>query len=243
MNRLDGKVALITGGARGMGAAKAALFVKAGATVIITDVDASQGEAVAESIGTSCRFLQQDVALESDWSRVVGQIEADHGKIDVLVNNAGIFRVMGTEDTTLVAWDQLVSINQTGTFLGIRSVVPGMKRNRSGSIINLSSIAGLAGAPGCPAYAATKWAVRGLTKSAALEFAEFGICVNSVHPGLVDTRMMDEIPQSSEELDARVPLGRQGTVEEVARMVLFLASDDASHCSGHEFVVDGALKA
>ena len=150
---------------------------------------------------------------------------------------------MGTEDTTLATWDQLVSINQTGTFLGIRSVVPGMKRNRSGSIINLSSIAGLAGAPSCPAYAATKWAVRGLTKSAALEFAEFGIRVNSVHPGLVDTRMMDEIPQSSEELDARVPLGRQGTVEEVARMVLFLASDDASHCSGHEFVVDGALKA
>ena len=226
-----------------MGAAEAALFVDAGATVIITDVDASQGEAVAESIGPSCLFLPHDVASESDWSRVVGQIEADHGHIDVLVNNAGIFRVMGTEDTTLATWDQLVSINQTGTFLGIRSVVPGMKRNRSGSIINLSSIAGLAGAPSCPAYAATKWAVRGPTKSAALEFAEFGIRVNSVHPGLVDTRMMDEIPQSSEELDARVPLGRQGTVEEVARMVLFLASDDASHCSGHEFVVDGALKA
>lgn len=243
MNRLDGKVALITGGARGMGAAEAALFVDAGATVIITDVDASQGESVAESIGPSCQFLPHDVASESDWSRVVGLIEADHGHIDVLVNNAGIFRVMGTEDTTLAAWDQLVSINQTGTFLGVRSVVPGMKRNRGGSIINLSSIAGLAGAPRCPAYAATKWAVRGLTKSAALEFAESGIRVNSVHPGLIDTRMMDEIPQSSEELDGRVPLGRQGTVEEVARMVLFLASDDASHCSGHEFVVDGALKA
>ena len=135
------------------------------------------------------------------------------------------------------------TVNQTGTFLGIQSVVPGMKRRGKGSIVNLSSIAGLAGTARAPAYAATKWAVRGLTKCAALEFAPFGIRVNSVHPGLISTRMMDELEESSEELDARVPLGRQGTAEEVARMVLFLASDDSSHCSGHEFVVDGAMKA
>lgn len=243
MNRLDGKVALITGGARGMGAAEAQLFVDAGATVFITDVDDVEGAKVAESVGAQCHYLHQDVSKEEDWAAVVAQVEALCGRIDVLVNNAGIFRVMGTLDTSLGDWDQMVSINQTGTFLGMRAVIPGMKARRSGSIINLSSIAGLAGTPRAPAYAATKWAVRGMTKSAALEFAPFGIRVNSVHPGLIDTRMMDEIPQSSDELDARVPLGRQGTALEVAKMVLFLASDDSSHCSGHEFVVDGALNA
>lgn len=226
-----------------MGASEAQLFVEAGATVFITDVDDAEGAKVATSIGSGCHFLHQDVSNEMDWRSVVAQIEASMGRIDVLVNNAGIFRVMGTLETSLSDWEQMVAINQTGTFLGMRAVIPGMQKQRAGSIINLSSIAGLAGTPRAPAYAATKWAVRGMTKSAALEFAPFGIRVNSVHPGLIDTRMMDEIPQTTEELDARVPLGRQGTADEVAKMVLFLASDDASHCSGHEFVVDGALKA
>ncbi len=226
-----------------MGAAEAKLFGQAGATVVITDVDEAEGQSVAEGIGAACQFVQQDVALEADWQRVVAQVESEHGRIDVLVNNAGIFRVMGTVDTSLDVWDRLVAINQTGTFLGIRSVVPGMKRRGSGSIINLSSIAGLTGAPRAPAYAATKWAVRGLTRSAAAEFAPFGIRVNSVHPGLIDTRMMGELEETADKLDARVPLGRRGTVDEVARMVLFLASDDSSYCSGHEFVVDGAIRA
>lgn len=243
MNRLDEKVALITGGARGMGAAEARLFVEAGARVIITDIDENEGRAVARDVGQACEFVVHDVASEADWNRVIDGILSKHGRIDVLVNNAGIFRVMGTEETSLDVWDQLVSINQTGTFLGIRSVVPAMKKQRSGSIINLSSIAGLAGTPRAPAYAATKWAVRGLTKSAAAEFASHGIRVNSVHPGLIDTRMMNELNETSGELDARVPMGRQGTVEEVALTVLFLASDDSSYCSGHEFVVDGAMKA
>ena len=243
MNRLDGQVALITGGARGMGAAEAQLFVNAGATVFITDVDDAEGGNVAEAIGARCHYLHHDVSKEEEWARVVARIEASQGQIDVLVNNAGIFRVMGTLETRMSDWEQMIAINQTGTFLGMRTVIPIMQKKRKGSIINLSSIAGLAGTPRAPAYAATKWAVRGMTKSAALEFAPFGIRVNSVHPGLIDTRMMDEIPQSSDELDARVPLGRQGTADEVAKMVLFLASDDSSHCSGHEFVVDGALKA
>ncbi|MEP1206151.1 MAG: SDR family oxidoreductase [Rhizobiaceae bacterium] len=183
------------------------------------------------------------MASETDWRQIVDHVEGEHGRIDVLVNNAGIFRVMGTEETSIEDWNQLVAINQTGTFLGIRSVAPGMKRRGSGSIINLSSIAGLAGTPCAAAYAATKWAVRGLTKSAALEFAPFGVRVNFVHPGLIETRMMSELDETSDELDARVPLGRQGTVEDVARMVLFLASDDSSYCNGHEFVVDGAIKA
>lgn len=226
-----------------MGASEAQLFVEAGATVFITDVDDAEGVKVATSIGSGCQFLHHDVSKEMDWRSVVAQIEASQGRIDVLVNNAGIFRVIGTLETSLSDWEQMVAINQTGTFLGMRAVIPSMQKQRAGSIINLSSIAGLAGTPRAPAYAATKWAVRGMTKSAALEFAPFGIRVNSVHPGLIDTRMMDEIPQTTEELDARVPLGRQGTANEVAKMVLFLASDDASHCSGHEFVVDGALKA
>jgi 3alpha(or 20beta)-hydroxysteroid dehydrogenase len=226
-----------------MGAAEARLFVQAGARVIVTDIDEAEGQALVTEIGSACQFVQQDVASEDDWHRVVEQIESQHSRIDVLVNNAGIFQVMGIEDTTLDAWNKLIAIIQTGTFLGIRSVIAGMKRRGSGSIINLSSIAGLAGTPRAPAYAATKWAVRGLTKSTALEFAPFGIRVNSVHPGLIDTRMMDELDETSVELDERVPLGRQGKVDEVARMVLFLASDDSSHCSGHEFVVDGAIKA
>ena len=150
---------------------------------------------------------------------------------------------MGTEETNLDTWNQLVAVNQTGTFLGIRSAVPLMKRGGGGSIINSSSIAGLAATPRASAYAATKWAVRGLTKSAAVEFAPFGIRVNSVHPGLIDTRMMQELNQSAEERDARVPLGRQGSVHDVAKLVLFLASDDSAYCTGHEFVADGGLKA
>lgn len=242
MNRLDGKVALITGGARGMGAAEAALFTQAGATVVITDTDHTLGAQVAEEMA-SCHFLAQNVTKEADWAHVVERIEKDHGRIDVLVNNAGIFRVMGIEATSLEDWEQMIAVNQTGTFLGIRAVAAGMKVRQCGSIINLSSIAGLAGTPRAPAYAATKWAVRGLTRSAALEFAPFGVRVNSVHPGLIDTRMMDELSETSDELDARVPLGKQGTVDEVAKMVLFLASDDSSHCTGQEFVVDGGVKA
>lgn len=243
MNRLDGKVALITGGARGMGAAEAQLFIQAGARVVITDVDTAEGEAMSEKLGDACQFLSHDVTSESEWIRVVERIEGDHGQLDVLVNNAGIFRVMGLEETSLQDWEQLIAINQTGSFHGMRSVIAGMKRRKSGSIINLSSTAGLAGTPRAPAYAATKWAVRGLTKSAALEFAPYGVRVNSIHPGLIDTRMMDELDETSEDLDARVPMGRQGTADEIAKLALFLASDDSSHCSGHEFVADGAMKA
>ena len=226
-----------------MGAAEAKLFAQAGAKLVITDIDETEGRDVADEIGAACHFLKHDVASEDDWKRVVKDVLVRHGRLDVLVNNAGIFRVMGTEETSLDVWDQLVAINQTGTFLGIRSVVPAMKKQRCGSIINLSSIAGLAGTPRAPAYAATKWAVRGLTKSAAAEFAPFGIRVNSVHPGLIETRMMDELGETPAERDARVPLGRQGSVKDVARTVLFLASDDSSYCSGHEYVVDGAMKA
>jgi 3alpha(or 20beta)-hydroxysteroid dehydrogenase len=243
MNTLNNKTALITGGAQGIGAATAKLFLEAGANVIITDNDEQLGAKIASELGDQCYFLPHDVSNEESWIAVVSQTMHIYNRIDILVNNAGVFRVNGILNTSLSDWHLLVAVNQTGTFLGIKSVVPVMKNQKNGSIINLSSIAGLSGNSRAPAYAATKWAVRGLTKSAALEFADFGIRVNSVHPGLIKTRMMDEINQSSEELDERVPLGRQGNPKEVSKMILFLASDDASHCSGHEFVVDGALKA
>lgn len=243
MNALAGKVALITGGAKGQGAAEAALFVQAGAQVIITDVDTELGQATAKKLGASCVFMPQDVAQEADWLRVVADVQTRFGKIDVLVNNAGIFRVVSLEETTVDVWNQLVAINQTGTFLGIRSVAPIMKAAGSGSIINISSIAGLVGARQAAAYGATKWAVRGLTKSAAVAYAPFGVRVNSVHPGLIDTEMMDEFKSALPDLEARVPFGRLGTVNEVAKLVLFLASDESKYCTGHEFVVDGAMTA
>ena len=242
MNRLDNKVAIITGGARGQGAAEAELFVTAGAKVVITDVDCESGLATADRLGTACEFVEHDVASEEAWTHVIQGVVDRHGRIDVLVNNAGIFRVLGLEETSLETWNQLIAINQTGVFLGMRTIAPVMKNSRSGSIINISSIAGLGSASRAHAYGATKWAVRGMTKSAAVELASFGIRVNSVHPGLIGTEMLDEFDVTREELAARIPLGRIADAVEVARLVLFLASDDSSHCSGHEFVVDGAMK-
>ncbi len=243
MNRLDGKIALITGGARGQGAAEAGMFVVAGAQVVITDVDCDSGSAVADRIGAACTFLEHDVASEEAWADVVRNVIDHHGRIDVLVNNAGIFRRKSLEETSLALWNEIVAINQTGVFLGMRAVASAMKKNGSGSIINISSIAGLGGAPKTHAYSATKWAVRGLTKTAATELGPFGIRVNSVHPGYIDTEMLDEFGTARESLKSRVPLyGRLAAADEVAQLVLFLASDDSGYCSGHEFVIDGAAR-
>lgn len=242
VNRLDGKVALITGGAAGQGAKEAALFIEAGAQVVITDINTEIGEKTSADLGESCHFVKHDVASEDDWSRVVGEIENRYGRLNVLVNNAGIFRVLTLEETSLADWNLSVAINQTGVFLGMRAVAPLMKQNKFGSIVNISSIAGLTAAK-AHAYCATKWAVRGMSKSAAAELGPYGIRVNSVHPGFIDTPMLEGHGVPFEELAAKVPMRRLAQVEEVARLVLFLASDDASYCSGHEYVVDGALKA
>ncbi|WP_372802936.1 SDR family NAD(P)-dependent oxidoreductase [Paracoccus seriniphilus] len=242
MNRLDNKVAIITGGANGQGAVEAELFIKAGAKVVITDINAEAGQATAARLGRDCTFLPHDVSLEQDWARVVETTLHLHGRIDVLVNNAGIFRVLTLEETDLSVWNQSVAINQTAVFLGMRAVAPAMKERQAGSIVNISSIAGLTSAK-AHAYCATKWAVRGMTKSAAVELGPSNIRVNSVHPGFIDTPMLDGHGVPREELVAKVPMGRTADVIEVARMVLFLASEDSSYCSGHEFVVDGAIKA
>lgn len=242
MNRLDGKVALITGGARGQGAAEAELFVAAGAQVVITDILDNEGGATAKRLGAGCEFLHHDVTSELEWARVVEEVVNRLGRLDVLVNNAGIFHMAGLAETSVAMWEQVVAVNQTGVFLGMKAAAPPMMANGSGSIINISSIAGLGAAAIAHAYAATKWAVRGMSKSAAVEFAPFGVRVNSVHPGLIETDMLtqfgDEIRTRMEE---RIPIGRIASPEEVAKLVLFLASDDSSYCSGHEFVIDGAM--
>lgn len=241
MGRLEGKTALITGGARGQGATEAARFVDEGATVYITDVLVEEGRATADRLGDRVHFLEHDVTSEQEWAAVVAAIMEAHGRIDVLVNNAGIFAVARALETSLDDWNRMIAINQTGVFLGIRECGRVMKEQGDGSIINISSVAGLGGVGIAHAYAASKWAVRGMTKSAALEFSRSGVRVNSVHPGIIDTDMMREsgIPDPA----AGIPMGRTGTADEVANVVLFLASDEASYCNGHEFVVDGALKA
>jgi 3alpha(or 20beta)-hydroxysteroid dehydrogenase len=243
MNRLDDKVAIITGGARGQGAAEAELFVQAGAQVVITDVLDAEGEATADRLGAACEFMHHDVVSEDGWAHVVDSVIERYGRVDVLVNNAGIFRAVGLVETTLSMWQQMCDVNQTGVFLGMRTVAPHMQAQGSGSIVNISSIAGMKSASIAHAYAATKWAVRGMTKSAAVELAPHGVRINSVHPGIIDTAMLAEFGGAREAIESRIPLGRTAGPEEVGKLVLFLASDDSSYCSGHEFVIDGAMTA
>ncbi len=242
MNRLDGKVALITGGARGQGAAEAELFVEAGAQVVITDILDEEGAATAERLGDACTFLHHDVSSEAEWVSVVEAVMAQHGHIEVLVNNAGIFITAGMLDTSMELWNQMLAINQTGVFLGMKTVAPVMKENGMGSIINISSIAGMKSAAGAHAYAATKWAVRGMSKSAAVELGPSGVRVNSVHPGIIDTDMLQQFgPGVRERMETQIPMERVASADEVALLVQFLASDDSSYCTGQEFVVDGGM--
>jgi 3alpha(or 20beta)-hydroxysteroid dehydrogenase len=246
MTRLQGKVALITGGARGQGASEAGLFCRQGATVIITDVLDDEGEATAAALraeGFMCTYLHHDVVSEGEWASVVGTIVDTHGHLDVLVNNAGIFPRGGVLDTTLDDWNRVIAINQTGVFLGIQAAARVMVEQKSGSIINISSVAGLEGTPGFIGYGASKWAVRGMTKSAAKELAAFGVRVNSVHPGIIETAMLqtfDAIDPSVRGLvTARIPMGRTAEAVEIAQLVVFLASDESSYSTGSEFVADG----
>ena len=241
MGRLTGKIALITGGARGQGAAEAERFVLEGATVYITDVLVDAGHVEALRLGEAGRFLEHDVTSEADWIAVVEAVVGAEGRIDILVNNAGIFKIARALDTSLADWNRMIAVNQTGVFLGIRECGRIMKQQGSGSIINISSVAGLGGVGIAHAYSASKWAVRGMTKSAALELSRSGVRVNSVHPGIIDTDMMRE--SGVQNPDDGIPMGRTGTADEVANVVLFLASDESSYCSGQEFVVDGAMKA
>ena len=237
MGRLDGKVAIITGGARGQGAAEAEMFRDEGADVIITDVLEDEGGKTAGTLGVE--FLPHDVSSAEAWEAVVSDVVSRHGRIDVLVNNAGILRGARLVNTSDDIWDQTVAINQTGVFYGMRAVAPQMIEQDSGSIVNISSVAGLEATFASMAYGATKWAVRGMSKIAALELGRHNVRVNSIHPGLINTDMTSEFDK--DRMVRAIPLGREADASEVAAVALFLASDDSSYCSGQEFTVDGGM--
>ena len=241
MGELDGRVALVTGGARGQGAAEARLFAREGATVVITDVLDDVGERTAGEIG--CEYHHLDVSSEEEWQRVVDDTVARHGRLDVLMNNAGIFRPAQLVNTTTELWNLTLAINQTGVFLGMRTVAKAMiALEHGGSIINTSSIAGLEGTFGSTAYGATKWAVTGMTKIAAKELGRYGIRVNSIHPGVIVTDMTETMISGKEEAMAKhQPIKRLGTPDDIAEMALFLATDRSSYCTGQAFTVDGGL--
>jgi len=237
--RLAGQVAIITGAARGQGAAEARMFAAEGAQVVLGDVLDADGEAVAAEIGDAARYVHLDVTSEEDWAGAIAAAEA-LGPLTVLVNNAGILRFTAMADTTLDEYLQVIMINQVGTFLGMRSAIAPMQRAGGGSIINISSIDGIGSKNGLVSYTSSKGAVRAMTKTGALELGQFGIRVNSVHPGGVWTPMIGDVPAEQFDLGHQhLPLRRASRPEEIGAMVLFLASDEASYCSGGEFVVDG----
>lgn len=246
MNRLEGKVAIITGAARGQGEATARLFAAEGCSVVLTDVLSVEGEAVAADIGGNAMFLHHDISDERAWGHVVETALSRFGRLDVLVNNAAITLFNPIEKTTRDDLQRLLSVNAIGPFLGIKAVLPIMKEARRGSIVNISSVNGLRGTNGMSAYDMCKWAIRGLTKSIALEGAAFNVRVNSVHPGAIDTPMLNPTNDSNTEplaLGLGIPFRRVGQPSEIATASLFLASDEASYISGAELAVDGAWSA
>ncbi len=241
MARLNGKVCIVTGAARGMGEATARLFASEGAKVILTDV-LEEGQAVADDIGGAATFIKHDVTSEDDWAAVVAKAKADHGQIDVLVNNAGLVHFTAIEAFDPKDAEKILGVNTVGPMLGVKHVSPVMKAAGKGSVINISSVDGLRGCNGLTLYTASKWALRGLTKSLAYELGTSGIRVNSVHPGGVDTPMGNAQDLPPDQLNAafgRVPLQRIGQPEEIAQASLFLATDEASYVTGAEIAVDG----
>jgi NAD(P)-dependent dehydrogenase (short-subunit alcohol dehydrogenase family) len=246
---LNGRVAIVTGAARGIGAAAARELAAAGASVVLTDVLDDEGEALAESIrgtGQVATYRHLDVASEAGWTEVVEQTVAERGRLDILVNNAGIGTFPDVEQETLDGWDQLIAINQTGVWLGMRAAAPAMRSSGGGSIINVSSIFGAVGGFGASiAYHASKGAVRLMTKNAAIRYAQEGIRVNSVHPGFIDTPMITQVKGTDTEqrILAATPMGRLGRSEEIGSVIAFLAGDGASYMTGSEVYVDGGWTA
>ncbi len=251
MGRLDGKVALVSGAARGMGQAEARLFAAEGAKVAVCDIIDDEGKAVASEIGANAIFQHLDVTSEEDWAAATAATTAAFGKLDVLVNNAGIGEMVSFAEMTLEDYRRVTEVNQTGVFLGMKAAIEPMTGAGGGSIINISSIDGLVGATNVLHYIASKWAVRGMTKAAAMELAPRGIRVNSVHPGFIHTMIgnREGTPRADGHalLDAFTrrwtPLGRTGEPEDIAKLVLFLASDDSAYSTGSEFVADGGWHA
>lgn len=254
MGRLDGKVALVTGAARGTGEATARLFAAEGARVLLGDVLDAQGEAVAKDLGESARYRHLDVTSESDWRDAVEAAEQRFGRLDVLVNNAAVLHMAALADTRLEDYERVVRVNQVGTFLGMRAVVEAMKRAGGGSIVNISSVDGLRGHNGVVAYAATKWAVRGMTRVAALELGKFGIRVNAVCPEAGSTDMMRPYVPPGVDVEKVAAHGQPALayqkrrsvadrIGDVTRLVLFLASEESLSCTGGDFPVEGGKTA
>jgi cyclopentanol dehydrogenase len=248
--RLAGKVALISGGARGMGAAEARLFAREGARVVIGDVLEAEGRAVEADIkakGGDGAFVRLDVTREADWQQAVALADSRFGRLNVLVNNAGIGGGSRIEDTTVEAWDQMMDVNAKGVFLGTKAVIPPMRKAGGGSIVNISSQLGLVGTDNSsPQYQASKGAVRLLTKATAIQYARDGIRANSVHPGPIVTAMTERRradPAQYQLMLSRIPLGRYGEADEVAYGVLYLASDESAFVTGSELVIDGGWTA
>lgn len=235
MGRVEGKVALISGGARNIGEASARMLVAEGAKVVIGDLLDDEGAALAADLGDAARYVHLDVTSDDDWRAAVAFTVAEFGKLDVLFNNAGIFNGGQLQRYKRELWQQMLDVNLTGAFLGIRASADAMIASGGGSIINTSSIEGLRGTPWAHGYVASKWGLTGLTKSVAMELAPHGIRANSLHPGRISTPATDQMPDDL----IPIPLGRPGRPDEVAAFVVFLASDESSFTTGSEFVVDG----
>lgn len=250
MGRVNGKLAIVTGGGKGIGWASAVMLAEERASVAVTDIDKEAGRktvSIVENAGCEAAFFEHDVSSESGWERVVQAVQDEFGVPDVLVNNAGIYRIEPIGEIDLEDWKELMDINVTGVFLGMKHLTPLMRERGGGSVINLSSVAGLIGLPNHACYGASKGAVRTMTKDAAMELAPDGIRVNSVHPAYIDTQMADYGAEkqnaTKEELDAMHPIGHMGEPDDVAYAVVYLASDESKFMTGSELVLDGGFTA
>lgn len=243
MGRLDNKVTLVTGASKGLGAETARQFIDEGAKVVLTDIEVDSGQKLAAELGENALFVKLDVSKAEDWEKVIQVTEEKFGPVDVLVNNAGVGIYKPIDDLTQNDLDLTFQVDVYGVFLGMKAVLKSMKEHQSGSIINISSVSGLRGAPTGVAYNAAKFAVTGMTKAAAADLGDYNIRVNSVHPGTFETELASQgdVAEYVNELSKTILLKRLGKAKEVANMVLFLASDESTYCTGAEFVVDGGM--
>jgi 2,5-dichloro-2,5-cyclohexadiene-1,4-diol dehydrogenase 2 len=245
--RLAGKVALVSGGASGIGAAHVRIFAVEGAKIIAGDIQEEMGKALVEEVrrgGGEATFVRLDVSTESDWTHAVREAVNRYGKLTTLINNAGIYWPQGIEAETLEKWNKMIAVNQTGVWLGMKAAVPEMRRAGGGAIVNISSLYGIIGSPSSISYHASKGAVRIMSKAAALEYARQGIRVNSIHPGQIETPILAGLtPEQNEQIKAATPVGRMGKPEEIAYGSLYLCSDEAAYTTGIELIIDGGWSA